>query len=349
MRAVVMREFGAAEVLAPEEVATPAPQLGEIAVRVGAVAVSRTRDVATRTGRHPFSNDVTLPHVLGGDSAGTVEAVGPGVDPALIGVPVAVACSITCGACEPCADGRQAQCSSLEILGVHRWGSYAEVVTVPVINAHTLPDGPSMAQAAALAANGPVALAQLSVGDVEAGHWVVVTGVTGALGTLLAALAARRGARVIGVSRRPGSVPSELGIEHVLDATDPALTTTLMELTAGAGVRTVIDNVAAPALFERYFTALAPGGRVVFSGAIGTPELPVLAVPAAMLYLRSLSLLGVRTATPRHVASFWREVSEGFRLPASLIEEFALEQAGAAHARVASGEAVGAVVLTVGG
>jgi L-gulonate 5-dehydrogenase len=330
MRAVVMREFGAADVLAHEDVEPPAPGPGEAAVRVGAVAVSRTRDVATRSGHHPFSSQVTLPHVLGGDFAGVVESVGAGVDPALVGVPVAVACSITCGVCEPCADRREAQCSSLEILGVHRWGSYAELVAVPAVNAHPLPVGLPMAQAAALAANGPVALAQLDVGRVQAGRWVLVTGVTG-------------------LSRRPASVPLELGVEERLDATDPMLTTALLELTAGAGVDVVIDNVAEPDAFERYFAALTPGGRVVFSGAIGTPELPVLAVPAAVLYLRSLSLLGVRTATRRHVAAFWREVGEGFRLPSSLIETFPLEAAPDAHARVAGGDAVGAVVLTVGG
>jgi D-arabinose 1-dehydrogenase-like Zn-dependent alcohol dehydrogenase len=313
------------------------------------VAVARTRDVATRSGRHPFSSQVTLPHVLGGDFAGIVEAVGPGVDPALAGIPVAVACSITCGVCEPCLDGREAQCSRLEMLGIHRWGSYAELVTVPASNAHPLPGGVSMPQAAALAANGPVGFAQLEVGEVAAGKWVVVTGVTGALGSLLAALAASRGARVIGISRRPADVPVELGLEHCLDAADAALTTALLELTGGEGVRTVIDNVAAPGVFERYFAGLAPGGRVVFSGAIGNPELPVLAVPAAVLYLRSLSLLGVRTATPRHVASFWQAVDSGFRLPDSLVEEFPLERAAAAHERVAGGEGLGTVVLTISG
>lgn len=346
MRAVVMREFGTAAVLAPEDVQEPRPLAGEVLVRVGAVAVARTRDVATRSGRHPFSSQVTLPHVLGGDFAGVVEEVGPGVDPALAGTPVAVACSITCGVCEPCLDGREAQCSRLEMLGIHRWGSYAELVTVPAANAHPLPAGVSMPQAAALAANGPVGFAQLEVGEVAAGTWVVVTGVTGALGTLLAALAAGRGARVIGISRRPADVPNELGLEHCLDAADAELTTSLLELTGGEGVRTVIDNVAAPGVFERYFVSLAPGGRVVFSGAIGSPELPVLAVPAAVLYLRSLSLLGVRTATPRQVASFWQEVDSGFRLPVSLVEEFPLEQAGAAHERVAGGEGLGTVVLT---
>jgi len=69
-------------------------------------------------------------------------------------------------------------------------------------------------------------------------------------------------------------------------------------------VTIVIDNVADPATFDRYFPALARGARVVISGAIGSPQPPVLRVPADTLYLRSIALLGVRTASTRVVQDF---------------------------------------------
>ena len=71
----------------------------------------------------------------------------------------------------------------------------------------------------------------------------------------------------------------------------------------------------------------------------------MLPVPAAPFYLRSLSLLGVRTATPHDAAGFWELVRAGFSLPGSLVREFPLAAAAGAHEHVASGSGVGHVVL----
>ena len=353
MRAVVMRAFGDPGVLEIEEVPDPSPQAGEALVRVAAVEVSRTRDVAARSGRHPFSRQITLPHVLGGDFAGVVEAVGDGVDPALVGQRVAAMSSHTCGECVACRSGREYECTQLEMVGIHRWGSYAELTRVPADSLHVLPDGIEMAEAAALAATGPIALTQLRVAAVTAGSEVLITGVTGALATVLAALASRLGARVTGLTRRVAAVapslaavPPGLGIT-VLDSGREDLTQAIREAAGGDGPDSVIDNVASPEVFDRYFPALMNGARIVISGAIGTPDLPTLRVPAAPLYIRSISLLGVRTATARTTLDFWDLVRDGFRLPPGLVHEEALEAAPAVHDAVIKGTAVGHTVLRV--
>ena len=85
----------------------------------------------------------------------------------------------------------------------------------------------------------------------------------------------------------------------------------------------------------------------MISGAIGTPELPVLRIPAAPLYVRSISLLGVRTATARATLDFWDLVRGGFRLPAGLVHEGPLETAPAAHDAVINGSSAGHTVLRV--
>jgi len=346
MRAMLIREFGDPDVLRLEEVPTPTPEAGEALVRVAAVEVSRTRDVATRSGRHPFSRQVTLPHVLGGDFAGIVEAVGPGVDPGLVGQRVAAMNTHTCGDCVSCRSGREYECTQLVMLGVHRWGSYAEFIRVPLDGLHALPDGIGMAEAAALAATGPIALTQLRVAEVTRDSTVLVTGVTGALATVLVALATELGARVVGLSRRPDLVAPTLHLE-LLDSGRHDLPAALLELTGGSGPDCAIDNVATPDVFDRYFPTLANGARIVISGAIGTPALPVLSVPAAPLYIRSISLLGVRTATAALTHEFWELVRTGFRLPAGLVHELPLEEAASVHAAVHRGTAVGHTVLRV--
>ena len=346
MEAVVMHRFGPPEVLELKDVGTPSPGAGEALVRVGVVEVSRTRDVGTRSGRHPFSRSVTLPHVLGGDCAGVVDSVGAGADPGLVGRRVAVMNTHTCGQCPACRAGLEYECTDLEMIGIHRWGSYAQFVTVPVGNLHALPDDISLSEAAALAAVGPIALQQLRAAELEAGSVLLVTGATGALATVLMELAERFRARVVALSRRPNLVGAVPG-RTVLDAGSKELTAQIGEQMAAVGRHAVVDNVCDPDVFDRYFPALANGSRIVISGAIGTPDLPVLRVPAAPLYVRSIALIGVRTATAAVTREFWELVRSGFRVPAELLHEQPLHTAAAAHQAVQSGSSVGHTLLVV--
>lgn len=346
MRAVLMHAFGDEGVLRVEEVDAPRPGPGEVAVRVGAVGVSRTRDVATRSGNHPYSRQMVLPHILGGDFAGTVAEVGAGVGASLVGARVAGSAAQTCGECEPCTSGDPDGCLHLSILGIHRRGAYAEVAVVRADAVNRIPDGIPIAEAAAMGADGPLALTQLEVAGVGPGTSFLVTGATGALGATLLALADHLGAQTIATSRRPAEIPADLGATR-LDAAGPELTAALLAATDGRGVQAVADNVANPEVFSRYFPALAMKARLVFSGAIGTPELPVLPVPARDLYVKSISLLGVRTARVGDAARFWALVDEGFRLPRGIVHEFPLEQVGEAHARIAAETHLGHTVLLV--
>jgi NADPH:quinone reductase-like Zn-dependent oxidoreductase len=345
MQAVVMRTFGGAEVLELDEVPDPPPGTGEVLVRVGAVEVSSTRDIATRSGSHLFSRQVSLPHVLGGDFAGIVEAAGPGADPALVGRRVAVSNSAGCGRCAACLAGREAQCPQLRMLGIHRWGSYAELVSVPEQNLSPLPDDLALTEAAAMAATGPIALTQLLTSGVGAGDALLVTGATGALATMVAALAAARGIRTIGISRRPDRIPPRLGLSAALDASDAELGQAILTASGGGGVQAAIDNVADGATFQRYFHALAIGARIIVSGAIATDRPAVLPVPAQPFYVRSLSLLGVRTTNRPDIARFWQLVHEGLRLPPGLVNEFPLGEAAHAHAQISAGLSSGHTVL----
>lgn len=347
MRAIVMREFGDADVLKLDEVPDPVPAAGEALIRVGAVEVSSTRDVATRTGRHPFSGQVSLPHVLGGDFAGVVEAVGPGVVSELAGRRVAVSNGAGCGSCPACLAGQMAQCPQLSMLGIHRWGSYAELATAPAQNLSLIPDDVSLADAAAMAATGPIALTQLLTAQVGAGTSVLITGATGALGTMLMVLAAARGAHVFALSRRPDHIPASVVTAARFRVGEPGLAQAIGQATAGSGVEAVIDNVAHGQTFADYISALAIGGRIVISGAIGGPDVTTLPVPAQFLYFRSLSLLGVRTTSGPDIERFWALVQDGLRLPAGLVRERPLSAAADVHADVARGVNVGHTVLSV--
>jgi D-arabinose 1-dehydrogenase-like Zn-dependent alcohol dehydrogenase len=349
MRAIVMRSFGSPAELVTEDVELPEPGPGEVRVRVRAAFVSRTRDVDTRSGLQPvFSRAVSLPHILGGDCAGVVDVVGVGTPQRLIGTRVAVSCGVTCGRCEACRSGATWGCGSPTVVGVHRPGSYAEAVVVPVANVEELPDEVSFATGAVLVANGPLAAAQLDAGGVTSGSWALVPGASGSLGSIVAAIAVKRGARVIALSRRPAAMAAlqGLGVEAVLDPRRDDLTEVLLGLT-GHGVDVTIDNVASAELWARYAPALAPMGRVVISGVLG--DGPLSLDPRAW-YFKSLSLIGLRTADARHAAAFWDAArADGVQIPEDLIQSYPLEQAAAAHASLEQGDKLGHYVLTMDG
>src|ERR1700712_1781896 len=119
MTAMVLPEFGAPEVLHARELPVPVPGPGEVLVRVAAVSVGRTLDVATRAGQQPFVRLVTPPHVLGADHAGEVAAVGPGVLNWRPGDRVAAFPVMFCARCGGCESGRPETCERLTLLGIH--------------------------------------------------------------------------------------------------------------------------------------------------------------------------------------------------------------------------------------
>ena len=347
MKAIVMTGFGDPSVLRLAEVPTPAPGQGEVRIQVEAVAVARTKDVTARAGRPPFSNHITsFPHILGTEHAGVIDAVGPGVDSSLVGQRVGVSAVLSCGECRACTQGREEACAEFALIGVHRPGSYAQYVVVPAGNVNALPDQLGLTDAAALAANGPVARAQLDAGRVGLDSTVLVIGAGGSLGSMAAGLAAYRGARVIGVDRlsiRPGAL-DELPLTAALDGDAPDLGRQLAEAAGSWGIDCVIDNIGIPAVWDAYRPVVADMGCIVVSGAINHDPLPMRMLP---FYLRSQSLIGVRTGNRAQMTALWEDVSNGFRPPTSHVHEVPWLDVAAAHRRIEDGTANGQCVLSV--
>src|SRR5687767_1709438 len=77
MKAIVVREFGAADVMKLEEVPDPSPGPGQVLVWAKAIGVNPV-EVYIRSGT--YARKPNLPYTPGTDVAGVVEAVGPGVN-----------------------------------------------------------------------------------------------------------------------------------------------------------------------------------------------------------------------------------------------------------------------------
>ena len=346
MHAIVIRRHGDPDVLEPAEIAQPEPADGEALVRVAAVSVNAFLDVSNRAGHVPFAR-YDFPHVLGSEHAGVIAGYGPGTDRRLpVGTSVVVRNTVFCDHCDMCLEGNSEACRALEIIGVTRPGAYAEYTTVPVQNIQELPIGCGPVEATAMAVNGPLGFAQLRAAGIDQTRTVLVQGAGSASGSMVAIVARALGKTVLGTARGPERADrlAQLPMyDAVVDSTAPDARSRLTELTGGAGIDVVVDNLAAPALWQLGMDVLAPHGRVVTSGAKfgGTVEVDVRA-----LYTFSRRLIGVRSAAVQDHVAFWALVEDAAIQP--LIDSvFPLDAAAQAHRRIESGENIGRVVLTV--
>ncbi len=123
--------------LSLDETARPSPAQGEVLVKTKVVGVCGS-DLDIYEGRF---KQAAPPMIIGHEGGGVVESLGPGAAVMEPGDRVMVECILHCGKCEYCRDGRYGLCNNGRALGmVGADGEYAEYVTAPAQNCHTLPD-----------------------------------------------------------------------------------------------------------------------------------------------------------------------------------------------------------------
>src|SRR3546814_16864966 len=111
------------------------------------------------------------------DVAGTVSAVGPGVDRALVGRRVLVNPALQCGSCAACVAGRDGFCAAVRVVGASAPGGYAECCVVPASHVHAVPAHVSDADAATIPTVYATAWPGLVVaGELRAGEPVLMHG-----------------------------------------------------------------------------------------------------------------------------------------------------------------------------
>jgi NADPH:quinone reductase-like Zn-dependent oxidoreductase len=346
MHAVVIRSHGGPEVLEPAEVDQPEPGPGEVLVRVTSVSVNAFLDVSNRAGKVPYAR-YGFPHILGSEHAGLVAAYGPDTaGPLPVGTPVVIRNGVPCRDCDMCASGNTESCRALGIIGVNRPGAYAEYTVVPIGNLRPIPEGCSPLQATAMAVNGALGYAQLVAADLDQTRTVLIQGAGSSAGSMAAIVAKALGKVVIGTARGAERVQrmTDLKIyDAVVDSTVPDARDQITDHTNGQGIDVVIDNLAAPALWQLGIETLAPRGRIVTSGAKfgGTVEIDIRS-----LYTFSHRIIGLRSASEQAHDEFWNLVERKGVRP--LIDSvFPLDGVADAHRRIESGRNVGRVVLTV--
>lgn len=247
MRALVHHSFGTpADVLAVEEVATPSPAAGEVLVRVGLAAV-HNHDVLTVRGDYGFKP--TFPARAGTEAMGVIEELGEGVEGLQVGQRVAIGGS---------------------------FGAWAELIVTPASSVVPVPGMVSDEAAAQLISMPFSAIALLEFLEVSEGDWIVQNAANGAVGRLLAQLAATRGVRVLSLVRRAAGV-EELAAQGIGDvvATDAeGWRDRVREIVGDAPIVAAVDSVGGQASGE-LLSLLAENGTLVAFGAMGSPTMQI--------------------------------------------------------------------------
>jgi NADPH:quinone reductase len=318
MRAIVVRSLGGPEVLQLAEVPVPAPRLDEVLVRIAAAGVNFA-DTERRRGVYAAP---ALPWIPGREAAGVVAAVGPGVDPTLVGARVAYF--------HPQASG-----------------SYAEQATVPASALFRFDAEPPFDVMAALPAQGLTAHGVVRLAAMRRGQTALVLAAAGGVGQILVQLARRAGARVVGVvsSATKGHAVAALGAEVITGY--EGFDERARSLTAGRGVDVVFDSVGR-ATQAASLAALAPRGQLVYYGdASGLPPpIDVDSLYGRSLRIGAFGLDVVRDGEATELAR--RDLVAAFGrgdLRISVSRSFPLAEAAAAHAEIEGRRTTGKIVL----
>ncbi len=271
MKAAFIREHGGIDKVLYGELPDPVPGPGQVRVRVRAGALNHL-DIFVRNGIPGITQ--ALPHVLGSDGAGVVDAVGEGVTRVSVGDEVVLNPGISCGTCEFCLKGEHSLCVSFGLLGEHVSGTFAGYVVAPAVNAYPKPPALGWEEAAAFPLTFLTAWRMLvTKARVKPGESLLVIGIGGGVAVAALQIAKRLGLTV-GVTsgspeklRRAQAMGADFGIDH--SAGD--FSREVRKRTGKRGVDIVLDSVGR-ATWRSSIASLAKGGRLLTCGATTGPN-----------------------------------------------------------------------------
>lgn len=327
-RVVRFHKTGGPEVLRIEELEVPAPGKGEVQISVKALGLNRAESMF-RSGQ--YLEDPRLPARLGYEAAGTVAAVGPGVQGFKVGDAV----------------------STIPSFSLNQYGLYGDLANAPVHAVTHHPATLSWVEAAAvwmqyLTAYG----ALIDIGKLAKGDTVLVPAASSSVGLAAIQIANRVGAVPVALTRGRSKRQALLdaGAAHVIASDEQDLVKEVLQITGGKGARIVFDPVGGPT-FNKLVQATARSGILFLYGALSTEPtpLPLFDVLGKWATIRGYVLLEI-TGDPERMERGKQFVNEGLAdgsFKPLIAKTFPLEQIVEAHRYLESNQQIGKVVVTV--
>lgn len=334
VKIVRFHETGGADVLRIDELPLPEPGPGEVRLRVKAIGLNRA-EIMFREGRYFLAPN--LPSTNGYEASGIVEAVGPGIDPALVGVVR----------------------STVPAFPLNAYGVYGEVAIVPASALAAYPGHLSFEEGASIwmqyiAAYGAI----VYNGRVAKGDHVVLTAATSSVGIAAVQIAKAEGCIVIATTRTSDKkdVLLAAGADHVIvTGEEKDVAARIMEITNGAGAKVIFDAVAGPGILA-LARSVAKDGLILVYGAL-SPEptpFPVFESWGQAAQLKPFKMMGYSlfsiTNDPEALEVATRYVFgklESRQLTPRIDRTFTLAEIADAHRYMEKGQQVGKIVVTV--
>lgn len=342
MKAIVLHQPGGPEKLVWSELPTPQPKRNEVLVKISHAAVNHL-DFWVRQGNPAYS--VTLPHILGADGAGVVEALGPEAEGVSVGDRVTILPALSCGQCTFCLKDQDNQCVNFEILGAKRHGTYAEYAAVPDCNVMPIPDSLSFEEAAAFPLSYLTAWHMvLGRAQLKPKETIVVMGAGSGVGVAAIQIAQWKGAQVYGITSHAEKANElkSLGAHETFTGDLAKLPAWVLERTEGRGADVVFEHVG-PATWEASMKSVSKYGRIVTCGATTGPTVNL---ELRSLFGRDVSILGARMGTQKEFQELARVVFRGGIKP-KIYQVFPMEQAQQAHAAMEEQKQLGKILLKI--
>lgn len=325
----------------------PTPDISpdEVLVRVGACGINNT-DIWVREGAYGASDDpdavasfgdspLQFPIIQGADIAGVIVSCGTNVDPSRNGQRVMVDFGIYA---EP-GDN----IPSHNYIGSGRPGGFAEYVSVPAENAHSVETSLTDVELATFCCAYITGEHMLRRARVAAGERVLVTGASGGVGSGVIQLCRARGAipyAVVGTGKEEAVM--SIGAEGTITRGKGNFIEAISKVTMNAPIDVVVDTVSGPMLPD-LIEILTPQGRYVTCGAMGGP---MVEIDMRRVYLKNLELHGASQGTRRDFAAV-RDYALSGKIRPLVAGTFALEDLGRAQEEFKKKEFVGKLVVAV--
>ena len=344
MRALTISEHGTLDRLEYRE-DLPVPELRhptDVRIRIAAAALNHL-DLFVFGGLPGVT--ITPPWIMGGDGAGTVDAVGDAVHDVRPGDAVIINPGISDRTCAYCLEGDHPLCLRYGILGEHHPGTMAEYVVVPAVNVRVVPPGTDMVAAAAL----PLATLTawrmvVSRARVIAGDEVLIRGIGGGVALAALQIAKLRGARVWVTSGSDEKLARarELGADETINHATEDVAKVVRGKTGKRGVDVVIDNVG-EATWKSSLGALGKRGRLVTCG--GTSG-PMVETDVRRLFWNQWSIMGSTMGNDVEFDAIAAEFRAGNLIP-PIDSVHELRDGRRAFERLASGAQFGKIVIRI--
>ena len=325
-KAVQISQPGGPEQLQIADVDVGEPGPGEIRIRHKAVGLNYI-DVYHRTGMYPLQ----LPHTLGMEASGVVEAVGEGVTHLKAG-------------------DRAAYASQPP-------GSYCELRVRPAKTVCKLPEAIDFDTGAAMMLKGLTAQYLLKKtqpqGGLKEGDFVLFHAAAGGVGLIACQWARAMGLQLIGTAGSDAkcALAKEHGAAHAINYATEDFTARVKEITGGKGVKVVYDSVGKDT-WDKSLDCLQPFGLMASFGAASGPPAPfnvgVLAAKGSIYATRQtlFTHISTRESTQAMADDLFDAVTSG-KVKIRIDQRYPLDQVQQAHRDLEARKTTGSTILTL--